>query len=221
MLLSHFLISKYSDNNCSTDVLTVGAARVTITAHMPSNMKLQHAENISQECHFTQMFRRACFIPSLLRSALENRYMALQCSLNRLFITDTVKFTIFICGLSTTNFIHCKIRYTHIKINPSQIAEVIGKGGAVIKSIVEETGAVIDISDDGVVKIAATDQSKSDHAKSIIEDITAGPQINKIYEGKVAKIMDFGAFVNISPNRDGLVHISQICLLYTSDAADE
>ena len=101
-------------------------------------------------------------------------------------------------------------RYTHIKINPSQIAEVIGKGGAVIKSIVEETGAVIDISDDGVVKIAATDQSKSDHAKSIIEDITAGPQINKIYEGKVAKIMDFGAFVNISPNRDGLVHISQI-----------
>ena len=101
-------------------------------------------------------------------------------------------------------------RYTHIKINPSKIAEVIGKGGAVIKSIVEETGAVIDISDDGVVKIAATDQAKSDHAKSIIEDITAGPQVNKIYEGKVAKIMDFGAFVNISPNKDGLVHISQI-----------
>ena len=74
----------------------------------------------------------------------------------------------------------------------------------------EETGAVIDISDDGVVKIAATDQAKSDHAKSIIEDITAGPQVNKIYEGKVAKIMDFGAFVNISPNKDGLVHISQI-----------
>ena len=101
-------------------------------------------------------------------------------------------------------------RYTHVKINPSKIAEVIGKGGAVIKSIVEETGAVIDISDDGVIKIAATDQSKSDHAKAIIEDITAGPQVNKIYEGKVAKIMDFGAFVNISPNKDGLVHISQI-----------
>ena len=101
-------------------------------------------------------------------------------------------------------------RYTHIKINPSKIAEVIGKGGAVIKSIVEETGAVIDISDDGVVKIAATDQAKSDHAKSIIEDITTGPQVDKVYEGKVAKIMDFGAFVNISPNKDGLVHISQI-----------
>ena len=101
-------------------------------------------------------------------------------------------------------------RYTHMKINPSKIAEVIGKGGAVIKSIVEETGAVIDISDDGIIKIAATDQSKSDHAKSIIEDITAGPQVNKVYEGKVAKIMDFGAFVKISPNKDGLVHISQI-----------
>ena len=101
-------------------------------------------------------------------------------------------------------------RYTHMKIDPSKIAEVIGKGGAVIKSIVEETGAVIDISDDGVIKIAATDQSKSDHAKSIIEDITAGPQVDKVYEGKVAKIMDFGAFVKISPNKDGLVHISQI-----------
>ena len=101
-------------------------------------------------------------------------------------------------------------RYTHIKIDPSKIAAVIGKGGAVIKSIVEETGAVIDITDDGVVKIAATDQSISDHAKSMIEEITAGPQVNKIYEGKVVKIMDFGAFVSVTPNQDGLVHISQI-----------
>ncbi len=101
-------------------------------------------------------------------------------------------------------------RYTHMKIDQSKIAEVIGKGGAVIKSIVEETGAVIDITDDGMIKIAASDQSKSDHAKSIIEEITAGPQVNKIYHGKVAKIMDFGAFVNITPNKDGLVHISQI-----------
>ena len=101
-------------------------------------------------------------------------------------------------------------RYTHMKIDQSKIAEVIGRGGAVIKSIVEETGAVIDITDDGMIKIAASDQSKSDHAKSIIEEITAGPQVNKIYHGKVAKIMDFGAFVNITPNKDGLVHISQI-----------
>tara|TARA_Y100000590_G_scaffold169037_1_gene193473 strand:+ start:153238 stop:155301 length:2064 start_codon:yes stop_codon:yes gene_type:complete len=101
-------------------------------------------------------------------------------------------------------------RYTHMKIDSSKIAEVIGKGGAVIRSIVEESGAVIDINDDGVIKIAASDQSKSDHAKSIIEEITAGPQINKVYEGKVSKIMDFGAFVSITPNKDGLVHISQI-----------
>jgi len=111
-------------------------------------------------------------------------------------------------------------RYTHIKIDPSKIAAVIGKGGAVIRSIVEETGAVIDITDDGVVKIAATDQSISDHAKSMIEEITAGPQVNKIYEGKVVKIMDFGAFVSITPNQDGLVHISQISQERVNNVSD-
>ena len=111
-------------------------------------------------------------------------------------------------------------RYTHIKIDPSKIAAVIGKGGAVIKSIVEETGAVIDITDDGVVKIAATDQSISDHAKSMIEEITAGPQVNKIYEGKVVKIMDFGAFVSVTPNQDGLVHISQISQERVNNVSD-
>ncbi len=111
-------------------------------------------------------------------------------------------------------------RYTHMKVDQSKIAEVIGKGGAVIKSIVEQTGAVIDINDDGVIKIAASDQSKSDHAKSIIEEITAGPQVDKIYEGKVAKIMDFGAFVAITPNKDGLVHISQISEDRVKDVKD-
>ena len=111
-------------------------------------------------------------------------------------------------------------RYTHMKVDQSKIAEVIGKGGAVIKSIVEQTGAVIDINDDGVIKIAASDQSKSDHAKSIIEEITTGPQVDKIYEGKVAKIMDFGAFVAITPNKDGLVHISQISEERVKDVRD-
>jgi len=111
-------------------------------------------------------------------------------------------------------------RYTHMKVDQSKIAEVIGKGGAVIKSIVEQTGAIIDINDDGVIKIAASDQSKSDHAKSIIEEITAGPQVDKIYEGKVAKIMDFGAFVAITPNKDGLVHISQISEDRVKDVKD-
>ena len=111
-------------------------------------------------------------------------------------------------------------RYTHVKIDPSKIAAVIGKGGAVIRSIVEATGAVIDINDDGVIKIAATDQMISDHAKSMIEEITAGPQINKIYEGKVVKIMDFGAFVSITPNQDGLVHISQISQERVNNVSD-
>ena len=111
-------------------------------------------------------------------------------------------------------------RYTHVKVDPSKIAAVIGKGGAVIRSIVEATGAVIDINDDGVIKIAATDQTISDHAKSMIEEITAGPQINKIYEGKVVKIMDFGAFVSITPNQDGLVHISQISQERVNNVSD-
>jgi len=111
-------------------------------------------------------------------------------------------------------------RYTHMKIDPSKIAAVIGKGGAVIKSIIEVTGASIDINDDGVIKIAATAQSISDDAKSMIEEITAGPQVNKIYEGKVVKIMDFGAFVSVTPNQDGLVHISQISQKRVNDVND-
>ena len=111
-------------------------------------------------------------------------------------------------------------RYTHMKIDPSKIAAVIGKGGAVIKSIIETTGASIDINDDGVIKIAATAQSISDDAKSMIEEITAGPQVNKIYEGKVVKIMDFGAFVSVTPNQDGLVHISQISQKRVNDVND-
>ncbi len=111
-------------------------------------------------------------------------------------------------------------RYTHMKIDPSKIAAVIGKGGAVIKSIIEATGASVDINDDGVIKIAATAQSISDDAKLMIEEITAGPQVNKIYEGKVVKIMDFGAFVSVTPNQDGLVHISQISQKRVNDVND-
>ena len=101
-------------------------------------------------------------------------------------------------------------RYTHVKIDQSKIAAVIGKGGATIKSIIEKTGAQIDIDDSGLIKIASNDQSIGDKAKEMIEEITVGPQVDKIYEGKVVKIMDFGAFVSITPSQDGLVHISQI-----------
>ena len=111
-------------------------------------------------------------------------------------------------------------RYTTMKVNQSKIAAVIGKGGATIKSIVEQTGAVIDINDDGVIKIAATDEKIGNAAKEMIEEITQGPQVNKTYEGKVVKIMDFGAFVSITPNQDGLVHISQISQSRVNSVSD-
>ncbi len=111
-------------------------------------------------------------------------------------------------------------RYTTMKVDQSKIAAVIGKGGATIKSIVEQTGAVIDINDDGVIKIAATDEKIGNAAKEMIEEITQGPQVNKTYEGKVVKIMDFGAFVSITPNQDGLVHISQISQHRVNNVSD-
>ena len=101
-------------------------------------------------------------------------------------------------------------RIMTIKINPEKIRDVIGKGGSVIRSICEETGAVIDIDDDGTVSIASNDNAAAQAAKARIEEITADVEVNKIYRGKVVKLMDFGAFVNILPGRDGLVHISQI-----------
>jgi polyribonucleotide nucleotidyltransferase len=101
-------------------------------------------------------------------------------------------------------------RITTIKIHPDKIRDVIGKGGATIRAITEETGATIDIDDDGTVKIAAVDKSAGEAARKRIEQITAEIEVGKIYEGRVAKLMDFGAFVNILPGKDGLVHISQI-----------
>ncbi len=87
---------------------------------------------------------------------------------------------------------------------------MIGKGGAVIRAITEETGATIDIENDGTVKIASVDGAAGREAKRRIELITAEVEVGKIYEGRVARLMDFGAFVTILPGKDGLVHISQI-----------
>ncbi|MDX1519013.1 MAG: polyribonucleotide nucleotidyltransferase [Gammaproteobacteria bacterium] len=101
-------------------------------------------------------------------------------------------------------------RITTIKIHPDKIRDVIGKGGATIRSITEETGTTIDIDDDGTVKVAAVDKAAGDEAIRRIEQLTADIEVGKIYEGRVAKLMDFGAFVNILPGKDGLVHISQI-----------
>ncbi len=102
-------------------------------------------------------------------------------------------------------------RYTTLRINPEKIRDVIGKGGVTIRAITEETGATIDINDDGTIKIAAVDKAAGDEARRRIEQITADVEVGQIYEGKVVRIMDFGAFVAILPGRDGMVHISQIC----------
>ena len=96
------------------------------------------------------------------------------------------------------------------KIDPEKIRDVIGKGGAVIRAMTEETGATIDIDNDGTVKVASVDGASGREAKRRIDLITADVEVGRIYEGKVARLMDFGAFVTILPGKDGLVHISQI-----------
>ncbi|GLP97009.1 polyribonucleotide nucleotidyltransferase [Paraferrimonas sedimenticola] len=111
-------------------------------------------------------------------------------------------------------------RITTIKINPDKIRDVIGKGGANIRALTEETGTTIEIDDDGTVKIASTDGDASRLAVSKIEAITADVEVGNIYKGKVARIVDFGAFVNILPGKDGLVHISQIAEERVSAVSD-
>lgn len=101
-------------------------------------------------------------------------------------------------------------RIITIKIHADKIRDVIGKGGATIRAITEETGATIDIQDDGTVMIFSSDYNAGQQALRRVEDITAEVEVGKIYEGRVAKLMDFGAFVTILPGKDGLVHISQI-----------
>jgi polyribonucleotide nucleotidyltransferase len=101
-------------------------------------------------------------------------------------------------------------RILTMHINPEKIRDVIGKGGATIRQITEETRTTIDITDDGTVKIASVDRADAEAARQRIELITADVEVGKVYQGRVSKLMDFGAFVTILPGRDGLVHISQI-----------
>ena len=97
-----------------------------------------------------------------------------------------------------------------MKINPEKIRDIIGKGGATIRALTEETGCTIDIGEDGTITIASTDADKAEFAKKRIAEITAEAEIGKVYEGAVTKILDFGALINILPGKDGLLHISQI-----------
>jgi polyribonucleotide nucleotidyltransferase len=112
-------------------------------------------------------------------------------------------------------------RYITMKINPDKIRDVIGKGGATIRSIQEETGANIDIDDSGNIKIASVDLEAGNEARRRVEQITADVEVGTIYDGKVAKLMDFGAFVTILPGKDGLVHISQICEERVQNVSDK
>ena len=101
-------------------------------------------------------------------------------------------------------------RLLTLKINPEKIRDVIGKGGATIRGLCEETGCQIDIEDDGTVTIASNDTQRAEFAKKRIEEITADVEVGKIYEGPVVKLLDFGAIIGLLPGKDGLLHISQI-----------
>jgi polyribonucleotide nucleotidyltransferase len=108
-----------------------------------------------------------------------------------------------------------------MRIPTEKIRDVIGKGGVTIRAISESTGATIDIEDDGTIKIASADLSAAEAARKRIEQITADVEVGTIYEGKVVRLMDFGAFVNILPGRDGLVHISQISTERVANVSDK
>ena len=112
-------------------------------------------------------------------------------------------------------------RIITLKIAPDKIRDVIGKGGSTIRQITEETGTTIDIDDDGTVKIASVDNVAGQAARARVEAITADVEVGEIYEGRVQKLMDFGAFVNILPGKDGLVHISQISHERVENVSDE
>jgi polyribonucleotide nucleotidyltransferase len=112
-------------------------------------------------------------------------------------------------------------RITKVMINPDKIKEVIGKGGETIQKITGETDTQIDIEDSGLIMIYSDDAKNAERAKNWIESITAEPEIGKVYDGRVVKIMDFGAFVEFMPGREGLVHVSQIADHRVENVSDE
>jgi polyribonucleotide nucleotidyltransferase len=113
-------------------------------------------------------------------------------------------------GAAKTEVSQFAPRLYTMKINPEKIRDVIGKGGAVIRALTEETGCTIDIGEDGTITIASIDAEKAEFAKKRITEITAEVEVGRIYEGPITKILDFGALVNLLPGKDGLLHISQI-----------
>jgi polyribonucleotide nucleotidyltransferase len=112
-------------------------------------------------------------------------------------------------------------RIITIKIPVDKIRDVIGPGGKMIRSIIERTGVKIDVEDDGTVNVASSDEGSAQKAITIIQELTATPELNKTYLGKVQRITDFGAFVEIMPGTDGLLHVSEIANHRVKDVRDE
>ncbi|MHC5225244.1 polyribonucleotide nucleotidyltransferase [Ignatzschineria sp. LJL83] len=130
-----------------------------------------------------------------------------QAKVARLHILDEMNAVI---GESRDSISEFAPRITTIRINPDKIRDVIGKGGVTIRAITEETGAIIEIEDNGEVRISAVNNDQAEAAKKRIEEITSDIEIGSVYESAVVRIMDFGAFVNLRPGQDGMVHVSQI-----------
>ena len=141
-----------------------------------------------------------------------------QAKEGRLFILDKMLETI---AAPRTNLSAHAPRIVTMKVKQEKVREVIGPGGKVIRGIVEKTGVKIDIDDSGVISIASADEEAVRAAMEIINQITAEAEIGKIYLGKVRRIVDFGAFVEIIPNTDGLVHISQLSEERVKNVTDE
>jgi polyribonucleotide nucleotidyltransferase len=150
--------------------------------------------------------------PEIMRQALA------QARTGRLHILDKMN---EVLGISRTNISAFAPRIVTIKIPVDKIRDVIGPGGKMIRSIIERTGVKIDVEDDGRVNVASNDETSAGRAIAIIQELTATPELNKSYMGKVQRITDFGAFVEIMPGLDGLLHVSEIALHRVKDVRDE
>jgi polyribonucleotide nucleotidyltransferase len=150
--------------------------------------------------------------PQIMREAMA------QAKRGRLFILDKMNETITEGRTKVSEFAP---RFYTVKIPTDKIRELIGPGGKVIRGIVEATGVKIDVEDDGTVRVASSDQAAADKALQMIGDITATPEVGKTYLGKVSRLAEFGAFVEILPGLDGLLHISEIAEHRVKDVKDE
>jgi polyribonucleotide nucleotidyltransferase len=148
----------------------------------------------------------------IMRKALE------QALKGRLFILDKMEQTLSSPRTSVSTYAP---RIVTIRIPVDKIRDVIGPGGKTIRSIIERTGVKIDVEDDGRVNVASADEASAQKAIGIIQELTATPELNKTYMGKVQRITDFGAFVEIMPGVDGLLHVSEIAHYRVKDVRDE